>query len=1034
MFIAMMIVGAAFVPVLDVRFKPTRELPQLTVQFSLFGASPSVVEEQTSKIEGILGKISEVKSITSTSGIGFGRVTLSLDKKADLNRKRYEVSMLIRQLRGNLPENMSYPEMVTNNIDDGEQTTFMVLTLNANNTTWDIGKTAERMVVPALSKIEGISDVTCYGATPHQWEVRFDPALLKNYAVTPSEIEQAVNQLGEKQFLGNRSNGNGAVLPVLFINEPLSPEEWRNLPVAKRNNRIVKLQDIATVKLREKPPTSYFRINGKNTINLVVSSVKGVNQLKVAENIYEKLNEIKQQLPPSYKLQIASDSTVFVKEELNKIGTRTFFSLAILLLFVLLTTRSFRILGILFVALAANLLIACIFYYILKIEIHLYSLAGITVSFGIIIDNSILMVTHLQKQRSLRVFLGLLGATLTTLGALSVVFFLEENQKILLLDFTWVLLINLSVSLVVSLTLVPALMELFYKKETVHFSIKRKRSVVRFSIIYEKFITFGKKRKWAFIVLLILGFGLPVWMLPETIEQDTWYAKLYNKTLGTEVYKTSIKPVVEKILGGTLRLFVQNVYEGSFYADPGKTSLYVSGRMPEGCTIEQMNESVKKMEQYISKFPEVEQFETRISGYRNSYIVLSFTKEAENSSFPYILKSQLESKAISLGGMDWSIWGVGKGFSNSLNSDFRSNHILLTGYNYHQLYNFARQLEQQLLKYDRVEKTEITSSNSWYSDSRYEYNLEIDKNLLAVNNLGYADFTQSLFTVLYSRNLSPYYNKNELQPVVLISNESDTYNKWNFYNMPVSTVNGDKKLSFGGKISKQLTGKSIEKKDQVYQMYLNYNFIGPGPLAEMVQEREIKAFNETLPLGFKAQKPESPFFFWDKKDKKQYWLLLLIITIIWFITSILFESLLKPLAVIVLIPISFIGVFLTFYLFGFNFDQGGFASFILLCGLVVNAAIYIINDMNNLVSRKGRYETIQTYVKAYNQKIIPIMLTILSTVLGLIPFIWGGQNEVFWFAFAVGASGGLIFSLIAIIVFLPIFLKLKIKQVISEQY
>jgi len=126
-FIALMIIGAAFIPVLDVRFKPTRELPQLTVQFSLFGASPSIIEEQTSKIEGILGKISEVKSITSTSGIGFGRVTLSFDKRADLNRKRYEVSMLIRQLRGNLPENMSYPEMVTNNIDDEEQTIFMML-------------------------------------------------------------------------------------------------------------------------------------------------------------------------------------------------------------------------------------------------------------------------------------------------------------------------------------------------------------------------------------------------------------------------------------------------------------------------------------------------------------------------------------------------------------------------------------------------------------------------------------------------------------------------------------------------------------------------------------------------------------------------------------------------------------------------------------------------------------------------------------------------------------------------------------------
>jgi multidrug efflux pump subunit AcrB len=147
--------------------------------------------------------------------------------------------------------------------------------------------------------------------------------------------------------------------------------------------------------------------------------------------------------------------------------------------------------------------------------------------------------------------------------------------------------------------------------------------------------------------------------------------------------------------------------------------------------------------------------------------------------------------------------------------------------------------------------------------------------------------------------------------------------------------------------------------------------------------------------------------------------------IFYFITAILFESLVKPLVVIVLIPISFIGVFLTFYLFGFNFDQGGFASFILLSGLVVNTAIYIINDFNNLTNRINKPPTIRTYLKAFNQKIVAITLTILSPALGLIPFVLGRQKEVFWFAFAVGDMGGLMFSMLAIIMFLPLFLRLK---------
>ncbi len=93
--------------------------------------------------------------------------------------------------------------------------------------------------------------------------------------------------------------------------------------------------------------------------------------------------------------------------------------------------------------------------------------------------------------------------------------------------------------------------------------------------------------------------------------------------------------------------------------------------------------------------------------------------------------------------------------------------------------------------------------------------------------------------------------------------------------------------------------------------------------------------------------------------------------------------------------------------------------------MVVNAAIYIINDFNNLIARKNKDVSVRTFLRAFNQKIVAITLTILSTVMGLIPFVWGGQNEVFWFAFAVGAMGGLLFSMVAIIIYLPLFIRFE---------
>lgn len=1031
-FLALMIIGIAFIPLLDISYKPSIDLPQLTIYFSWPNASPKTVEEETSKIEGILGKVSQVKNIESTSSVGSGRVLLEFDKTADLNQKRYEVSTLIRQLRSNMPDEMSYPEIISSAASDEDAVSFMVLTLNASASTHYIEKVANQQLIPSLLKISGIADISLYGASPYQWEITFNPELLKTYSLSPHEISTVINRLGDNTFLGNQLNVSGSYVPVLASTKYIHPEDWGSLPIANKGGRIIKLSDVASVKLREKPPTSYYRINGKNTVNLGIYAAQGENQLKLAKEIRDRLQMVQEKLPKGYSVLVGSDSTIYIHEELTKIGFRTLFSLLILLLFVLIVSRTFRVLAILSISLFANLIIACVFYYLLKVEIHIYSLAGITVSLGIIIDNSILMVTHLQKQKGLRVFISLLAATLTTLGALSVVFFLKENQKILLIDFTYVMLINLSVSLVVSLFLVPALMEKLYRqKSDAAAPVRIRKRVIRITNFYSRFIGFEKRFKWAFFILIILAFGLPVGSIPDKMDEPEnpteWQSKkiaFYNKTLGSEIFQAKIKPIADKVFGGSLRLFTEYVFEGSFYSDPGKTTLYVRGQMPEGCTIQQLNEAVRKMEQYVSQFSEVEKFETRITSYRNSSITIQFTKEAENSSLPFLLKSQVEAKAISLGGMDWSVYGVGKGFSNSLNMDYKNSHILLTGYNYDQLYRYAEQLEQKLLENPRVNNTEINSENSWGSTTRYEYKLQVDKDLLALQNLDYFDYTNSLFTQLYSRELSPFYNETELQPVVLISNQSDRYNRWDFYNVPVNTSAGQKKLSQAGEIQKILTAKSIVKENQVYQLYLNYNFIGPNPLANMVQEREIEEINKVLPLGYKAQKPEN-FWYWDNKEKNQYWLLLLIIVIIYFITAILFESLLKPLAVISLIPISFIGVFLTFYLFDFNFDQGGFASFILLSGLVVNAAIYIINDFNNLISRSGQDITIRTYLKAFNQKIVAITLTILSTVLGLIPFVWGGQKEVFWFAFAAGAMGGLLFSMLAIIIYLPLLLRLK---------
>lgn len=93
---------------------------------------------------------------------------------------------------------------------------------------------------------------------------------------------------------------------------------------------------------------------------------------------------------------------------------------------------------------------------------------------------------------------------------------------------------------------------------------------------------------------------------------------------------------------------------------------------------------------------------------------------------------------------------------------------------------------------------------------------------------------------------------------------------------------------------------------------------------------------------------------------------------------------------------------------------------LLLCALTINASIYIINEYNNMRKANRRLSSFRLYIKAFNHKIIPILLTIFSTILGLMPFLIGGKGEGFWFSLAAGATGGLIFSLLGVIIWLPL--------------
>jgi multidrug efflux pump subunit AcrB len=637
------------------------------------------------------------------------------------------------------------------------------------------------------------------------------------------------------------------------------------------------------------------------------------------------------------------------------------------------------------------------------------------------------MSDHYLRRGNRKAFLSVLAATLTTMGALVIVFFLDENIRLNLQDFAAVVIINLGVSLLVALFFVPALIDklkMHWRQQ--HRFLPRLRSYTRrwpiyISRAYSWLIRLLCRWRVAVCLCLLLAFGLPVFLLPEKIEGTGKWAEFYNKTLGSETYKEKVKPIVDKALGGSLRLFVEKVYEGSYFTRNEEVVLYANATLPNGSTLEQMNTLIKRMETYLSTFKEIRQFQTSIESARRASINIYFKKEYEKSGFPYTLKSNLVSKALELGGGSWNIYGLqDQGFSNNVTETSGSYRIKMYGYNYDELYEWAERLKAKLLTHRRIKEVTINSEFSWWKDDYQEFYFNLNKRRMAEEGVD----ANTLFATI-----RPIYGRNELagslatdegtEDIRLSSRQSTDWDIWQMRNEPFRIGNKEYKLSELADVAKEQSPQNVVKENQQYRLCLQYEYIGSAEQGNKIQKRDLEEFTKILPMGYTAQS-EGNDWSWGQKSNKQYLWLLVVVVIIFFITAILFNSLKQPLAIIFTIPVAYIGVFLTFYLFGLNFDQGGFASFVLLCGITVNASIYILNEYNTIRRQHPHLAPLRAYIKAWNCKVIPIFLTVTSTILGFLPFMIGSDKEGFWFPLSAGTIGGLVMSILGVFLLLPI--------------
>ena len=464
-FVCLSLIGVVLVPLLPVKLAPSRTLPGLTVSFSMPGNSSRVIEaEVTSKLEAMMARVKGIRKVNSTSDNGSGSISLELDKHADIDVTRFEVSTIIRQTWPQLPEGVSYPQISTRRSDDKASRPFITYTLNAPANPILIQQYAEENIKPVLGQLKGIYKVELNGATPMEWQLEYDSDQLSRLGITLQAVQRAINRHYEKEFLGICSIEKGAegrewIRLVRTSTEKEMEFEPGAIQLQAEDGTMVTLDKLIKVRHVEERPQSYYRINGLNSVYLYITAEETANQLNLSGEVKHLMGELQQKMPPGYEVHISYDATEYIQKELDKIYFRTGLTVLILLLFVALITRNLRYLFLIVTSLAVNISVAVILYYAFGLEMQLYSLAGITISLNLVIDNTIVMTDHILHRRNLKAFVSVLAATLTTIGALVIIFFLDEKIRLNLQDFAAVVIINLAVSLFVALFFVPSMID-----------------------------------------------------------------------------------------------------------------------------------------------------------------------------------------------------------------------------------------------------------------------------------------------------------------------------------------------------------------------------------------------------------------------------------------------------------------------------------------------------------------------------------------------------------------------------------------------
>ncbi|MCX6168632.1 MAG: efflux RND transporter permease subunit [Ignavibacteriales bacterium] len=1027
-FFSVVVVGIVSVLNLPIELSPNVEYPRLSVSVAWPGVSPEAVEAHlTSPIEAELSTIQGVKKISSTSSEGSAQISLEFHPSVDIEFARVEINEKLSSIKNNLPVGVLSPR-VSQYIPKDLQNLqgFLTYSISSNRSSNDVRKYLTENVVMRLKNVDGVSEVEIRGGSDRLIEIEIDYDKSKSLGILNEEINNAISETEKIIPAGKLERNNNQVF-VKINNEVVKPsligeQVVKILP----NGNSIRIKDIARIIDDYEEQRSYYRINGKETVTLIIDKELGANTLSVAKSADEKLKVLSKEFPSDFIITKEVDRSKDISKDLDELYKDGLFSILIIFLVVLVIFRRIRYSLIILSSIFFSLLASFSLFYLFNLTLNIITFSCFVLGFGFIVDNSIVVLDYLDRhyegrgERHLTVlvkeiFFPLFTSTITITAVFIPLIFLTGELQLYFQQFALGIGFTLFASLIVSFTVVPLLyLKTFHKRK-----VKEKNSEGWLYKIYRKIVSQIIKRKKLSIAFLILVIGFPVWLIPNRIETPV-IGEAYNSIFDSETYQ-DIKPYVNYALGGVLNLFFNHVSRGELWKYGEETYIYVRLDLPNGNRIERINKLCKDLENEILAYKE--SFKTIIANVldeETATLRIEFTLEQSNSAFPYMLKNYVTAYATRLGGVDSYVYGFGPGFSNAGGGSSSMFNVEVKGFNFERVRSLAESFRDIIKRNPRVDNIDIDKSMSYWSPETYELVGKIDRSQLAA----YGISVQELFAII-AKNTSGNMNYSRFK----ILNESVNYRvKFSNYNdmqldeLKNLIVNekGNERLKVSDLVTfeERKVLSSINRIDQQYVRYVSFEFKGPYKYGNKFLESSVASIK--VPEGYSLKQSDYSYLF-AQEDEINIWKVLgASLFIIFMVTAGFFESFKKPLIIITAVPYAIVGAIFLFWLTDNNIERGAYAGMLLLVGLSVSNSIVLVSYLSKNVIMSS-----EELISAAKNRLRAITSTTLTTFAALLPFILS-DRATFWKNLSISIAGGIFISYIYISLFLLLIYKLVV--------